>query len=78
MTTGKPSPGDTIPRSVPSDDRLVDAVHTYEPKAGERWTNGNGQVPIACLQGWAGPVELVLYQPGMISYIDNGRRHSAA
>jgi hypothetical protein len=61
-----------------ADESLVDGVHAYEPETGVRWTNGDAPVPTAWLEGWAGPIELVLHLRGATSYIDDGRRRSAA
>jgi hypothetical protein len=59
-----------------SDERLVDGVHAYE--SGVRWTNGDAPVPAVWLEGWRGPIELVLHLRGATSYIDDGSRRSAA
>ena len=61
-----------------SDKQLVDGVHAYEPETGVRWTNGDAPIPAVWLEGWAGPIELVLHLRGATTYIVDADRRSAA
>jgi hypothetical protein len=50
------------------DDRLVDGFHHGESTAGIRWTDGDASLPLALLQGFGGPIELVLHLGGTTQY----------
>jgi hypothetical protein len=61
-----------------ADPRLVDGFHGFEADTLCRWTNGDATLPIALLDGWSGPAEIVLMVGGVTHYIDDGVRQLVA
>lgn len=43
------------------DGRLADGFHALEPDSGLRWTNGDAVLPAELLDGFEGPMEVVLH-----------------
>ena len=59
---------------------LSDGFHAFEPDLGLRWTDGAAKLPAAVLDGFKGPVDLVLHIPCTTTYpLLNGYedRHAA-
>jgi hypothetical protein len=61
-----------------ADPRLVGGFHAFEADALCRWTNGDALLPIALLDGWSWPAEVVLMVGGTTLYIDDGVRRLVA
>jgi hypothetical protein len=58
--------------SKAQDPALSDGFHGFEPDIGLRWTNGDAALPMALLEGWSGPMEIVLTVGGTTHYIEDG------
>jgi hypothetical protein len=56
----------------------VDGFHGFEADMLCRWTNGDALLPIALLDGWSWPVEVVLMVGDATRYIDDGVRQLVA
>jgi hypothetical protein len=55
-----------------NDPRLLEGFHTFEPKNGFRWTDGNAILPRGLFDGFDGPCELVLHVAMTTRYVDDG------
>ena len=57
---------------------LVQGFHSFEPDNRFIWTDGDAALPMALLEGFAGPVEIVLIVGGTSHYIEECDRQTAA
>jgi hypothetical protein len=51
-----------------ADPVLAEGLHAFEPDCGLRWTDGDAALPDMLLQGFDGPLELVLHVGGTTQY----------
>ncbi len=56
------------------DPGLADGFHGFEADTSCRWTDGDAALPMALLDGWSGPMEIVLMVGGTTRYIEDGDR----
>ena len=61
-----------------ADPALVDGFHAFEAGNRVRWTDGDAGLPASLLDGFTGPVELVVYLGGNTQYSVESRVRRAA
>lgn len=69
----------TAVRFIEADDPRLDAgLHEWETGNGYRWTNGDTPLALAVLEGFAGPIDLVVHYAATARYFDDGPTRRAA
>ena len=59
-------------RAFSAEDTIfTDGFHPFEPDTNARWTDGQASLPPAILQGFDGPVELIITRTGGTHYVED-------